>query len=92
VLQAKDDAEDVGIEHRAVCFHGNVGQRPQLALCASVVDGDVKPIEARYRSVDEITYVFLMPNICEDELGLRAEPSQLGLQRFPFRFLATRDN
>jgi len=47
----------------------------RISLCtvfrAGVVDGDVKPTEARYRSVDEIAYVLLVPNIYDNELRHR---------------------
>ena len=69
MLQAEEDAEDVGIEHRVVCFRGNVGQRSGFAFRAGVVDGDVQPAKSFDRLRDKRAHVVFSPYIGAREFG-----------------------
>ena len=92
MLQTKQGAEDVGIEHRGIGFRGHIGCRARFALGARVVHGYVEPTEARNRPVNEIAHVVLVPNIRDNELCLGAQTPQLRLQSLSLRLLSTRNH
>jgi hypothetical protein len=91
VLHAQEDAEHVGVEGGGVTLRRLLRHRTCLALCSSVVDGDIETAEVRDGAVDKSLDFALLAHIGADEFGFCAQRAKLLDQSQP-RVIASTGN
>jgi hypothetical protein len=85
-------APHVGVEGGAVVVLGLLGDRPELAFGAGVVDGHVDAAETLHGLLDEAAHVTLVAHVGTQVLGTNAERAQFGSQRLAGFFAAAADH
>ncbi len=77
MFEAQNRPQNVGVERRSVAVESLLGERAGLALCSSVVHGNIQATEHFDRLVDKSLHIGLLANVGLDEVRLGTEGLQL---------------
>ena len=73
MLQAKKDAQDVGVERGRIGLGRLLRDRAGRALGSRIVDRDIEPSEPVDRPIHQAADLILVPDVGLDEFRLRAK-------------------
>lgn len=69
MLQAKQDAKDIGVEGGGIRFGRLRGDRPGLSLRTRIIDGDIQTPESFHCAIHQVLDIVLVSDIGTNESG-----------------------